>query len=280
MSLIEQRYTPHGKKVSGGKDAAGQWMQMIQLGLTLGFRNIKSKYRQSILGMFWAFVPPVSTAIVWIFLSGSGVIRMQETGVPYPVYVIFGTTLWQLFVQGVNVPMAAVNGNKSILIKINFSRASVLVAGLIEMLIPLMAAAIIMLVVMIWYGIVPGPELAAGLLMMILFILLGFSLGLYLLPVGLLYKDVQYGLGTFLQFMMYLSPVIYPQIRFPGFGQVLDYNPLSPIVVSAREWILNMPPTYGYEYLLYYLLGITAILLLGLRIFRISMEVLIERMGT
>lgn len=278
--LIERRYTPRGKITVGGKQAFEGLLQTWQLGLTLGVRNIKSRYRQSVLGLFWAFLPPISTAIVWILLTGMGVINIKETEVPYPLFVIYGTTMWQLFVQGINMPLSAVNGNRSLLVKINFSRTSVLVAGAVEMIVPFVAAIIILTIATAWFGIIPGFGLVPGLLMLLLFMLLGMTLGLFLLPVGLLYKDVQYGLPPLLQLTMYLTPVIYPQVNFSGLSSILEYNPLAPLVTSIRSWILDMHCVYGYEWLLYYLAGVSALLWLGYRVFKKSMEVLIERMGS
>lgn len=279
-SLIERRYTPKGKVTSAGNQFLTGVRQAWQLGLTLGIRNVKSRYRQSMLGMLWAFLPPISTAIVWIMLTGMGVINIQETEVPYPLFVIYGTTIWQLFIQGINMPLTSVNGNRSILVKINFPRTAVLVAGLVEMLVPFIAALIILSLATAWYGILPDIAALAGLIMLLLFIMLGVAIGLFLLPVALLYKDVQYGLPPLLQLCMYLTPVIYPQVNFSGISQLLAYNPLAPLVTSVRAWILNMDCVYGFEWLFYYLIAVLALLWVGYRVFNKSLEVLIERMGS
>jgi lipopolysaccharide transport system permease protein len=72
----------------------------------LAIRDIKAQYRQSFLGIIWAFITPLSTALVWIILSKSGAVKLSETGVPYPVYVFSGTLLWSIVVDSINAPMA------------------------------------------------------------------------------------------------------------------------------------------------------------------------------
>ena len=88
----------------------------------LAVRDIKAQYRQSYLGIIWAFVTPLTTAFVWIFLNSSGTIRLTDTGVPYPVYAFSGTLLWSIITDAINAPLASTNGAKGIMSKINFPK--------------------------------------------------------------------------------------------------------------------------------------------------------------
>ena len=280
-NLIEQRYTSAGKKMSG-KDGSfvHRFRLAFGLGVALGMRNIKAQYRQSLLGLVWAFLPPIATSVIWIFLTSQGVIKVQDAGIPYPLFVLTGTTLWQLFVQSLMAPLKSVNGNKSILTKINFPREAVLISGLVELLVPLVAGLIVITSAMVFFGQVPDLRLLPGLGMLFLFMVGGLALGLFLLPVGILYKDVQFGLPALLQLLMYLTPVVYPKLLFDGIGSVLNYNPLAPVITAARAWIVNMSDAQPLWHLVATLGAVLVLLLIGLALFRIAMSVLIERMGS
>ncbi|MEZ4778586.1 MAG: hypothetical protein R2786_04315, partial [Flavobacteriaceae bacterium] len=84
----------------------------------LAIRDIKATYRQSYFGIFWAFITPLATALVWIILNNSGTVRLSATGIPYPVYALSGTLLWSILTEAINAPMLATTGAKSILSKI------------------------------------------------------------------------------------------------------------------------------------------------------------------
>jgi len=115
---------------------------------------------------------------------------------------------------------------------------------------------------------------------MLVLILLGMCFGLMVLPLALLYKDVQFALPTFLQLAMYATPVVYATTDFSGFSKILAFNPVSPVLTSGRDWLLgvNFIPTIG-PLILITVVSIL-ILIMGMVLQRIAMEILIERMGT
>ena len=97
-------------------------------------RNKKAMYRQSIFGLLWAFLPPIATASIWIFLRGQKVVNFGATDIPYPVYVFSGIMLWQIFVESVQIPLKTIQSSKSILVKLNFPREALLLASFYEIL--------------------------------------------------------------------------------------------------------------------------------------------------
>ena len=101
MRLSQVVYTPESKIRSPRivLDAFKSLHDSRELAWRLFVRNISAMYRQSILGYVWAFLPPLATSFTFIFLNGSGIFQMGETSIPYPAYVLIGTTLWQTFVD-------------------------------------------------------------------------------------------------------------------------------------------------------------------------------------
>ncbi len=100
----------------------------------LAVRDIKAQYRQSYLGIIWAFVTPLTTAFVWIFLNGTGTIRLTDTGVPYPVYAFSGTLLWSIIADAINSPTQSTNAAKGIMSKINFPKEALILSGIYKLL--------------------------------------------------------------------------------------------------------------------------------------------------
>ncbi len=79
-------------------------------------RDISAQYRQSVLGILWALINPLTTTAIWRFLSTSRLVQVAETGLPYPVFVFTGTLLWSILMDAFNAPLGQVNGNRSLLV--------------------------------------------------------------------------------------------------------------------------------------------------------------------
>ena len=75
------------------------------LAFQLAKRDITAQYRQSYLGVLWAFIPPIATALVWMFLNSSGTVTLDDSGIPYPVYVFSGTLLWSIITESISSPI-------------------------------------------------------------------------------------------------------------------------------------------------------------------------------
>lgn len=107
--------------------------QAHELGLRLFKRNLKAAYQQSLLGFGWALLPPILTAALWIFLRSNGVMKTDITGISYPVFVLTGTMLWQIFNESILSPINSVGQNKAMLTKINIPREGLLISGLYDL---------------------------------------------------------------------------------------------------------------------------------------------------
>ena len=250
------------------------------LGFRFAQRNIRARYRQSLFGVLWALVPPLATAAIWIFLNQRNIVTLNHTGSNYALFVITGTMLWSVFSTAVIMPIQTIQANAPILVKINFPRESLIITAFYE----ISFNALITLAIIIAELVIFKVPLTLHTLLffpaMLVLILLGMCFGLMVLPLALLYKDVQFALPTFLQLAMYATPVVYTATDFGGASKILALNPVSPVLTSARDWLLgvNFNPPIGP--LILVTLASIIILLIGMVIQRIAMEILIERMGT
>jgi lipopolysaccharide transport system permease protein len=249
------------------------------LAFRLTVRDIKAQYRQAFLGILWAFIMPLANTVVWVFLSSSGIISLSDTELPYPLYVFTGTMLWAIFMDALNSPLQQSNAAKSMLAKLNFPREAVILSGIYQTLFNAGIKVALLIAVLLAMGINPGWGILLFPLGLLSLILVGTALGLMITPVGLLYTDVGRGVPLLMQFMMYLTPVIFPIPSEGWAATLIKINPLTPLVLTTRDWLTGTTP----DFIVYFcIVNMAAVLLLVVAwaIYRLSMPVLIERMSS
>ena len=248
-----------------------------ELAWRLFVRDLSAQYRQTFLGYIWAFLPPLVASLTFIFLQSQGITRI-ETSIPYVAFAMMGTLLWQTFVDAIQSPLNSIQSAKAMLAKINFPREALLLGGLYMVGFNFLIRLVLLIVVMAIWKVAPGPGLVVFPFAMLGLALCGFAVGMLILPIGTLYGDVGKSVPIAAQFWMLLTPVVYPA-RTEGFaGWLATWNPISPLITTARESLGGGNLTQLNE------AGIVmacALLIsfLGLLAFRIVMPKLIERMG-
>ena len=244
----------------------------------LAERDIKAMYRQSYLGIIWAFVTPLATAAVWVFLNNSGTVRLSDTGVPYPVYAFSGTLIWSIIVASINSPMQSTQAAKGILTKINFPKEALLLSGIYKLLFDSSIKILLLVVFVFIYGIGFHWSLLLFPIAIIGAILFGTTLGLFLTPIGLLYKDISKIITFGMQFLMYITPVVYAIPKTGVMRTLMVWNPITPIVLTARDLVVGFSPIYITNFLIV-LIVCVPLLFLGLIIYRISIPIIVERLS-
>lgn len=248
-----------------------------ELAWRIFIRDLNGLYRQTLLGLFWAFLPPLANTAIWLFLKSQNVFQMGETGVDATVFILTGMILWQAFLDAFLVPANAINSNRNMISRLNFPREALLMVGFGEVLFNLAIRIVLLVPAFLYFGI----TLKAGMLLapfaIIGLILLGISLGLFLLPIGSLYKDVERFIALFIPFWMIVTPIIYvPALTFPG--SLLNWvNPASPLLLVSRDFLLVGETNHALIGILFGIMTIP-LLMIGLIVYRVSLPILIERM--
>ena len=248
-----------------------------ELAWRLFVRDLSAQYRQTFLGYIWAFLPPLVASLTFIFLQSQGITRI-ETSIPYVAFAMMGTLLWQTFVDAIQSPLSSIQSAKAMLAKINFPREALLLGGLYMVGFNFLIRLALLIVVMVFWKITPGPELVIFPFAMLGLALCGFAVGILILPIGTLYGDVGKSVPIAAQFWMLLTPVVYPA-RTEGFaGWLATWNPISPLITTARESLGGGDLTHltaaGVVMACALLISF-----LGVLAFRVVMPKLIERMG-
>ena len=172
-------------------------------------------------------------------LTGQNVVAVDSGPVPYAVFLVTGTLLWQSFAEAIQIPVRVLSEAKSMLAKINFPREALPITAFGECCFGAMIRLLVLVVALWALDFEPNLTAPLALLGIIAMILLGLMIGIALAPFGLLYDDVSNGLALLLQVWMYCTPVIYV---FPESGvlrTVAILNPVSPLLTQTRDWILS-----------------------------------------
>lgn len=248
----------------------------------LFWRNIKAQYRQTFFGFLWIFFPAIASSMVWLFLHSFRVIQFDReiAGGNYLLYLLVGMVLWQSFVEAFSMPLAAFNANRGMLQKINFPREIVMAVSMLEVLFNSLVRTVVLLPFLIYF--VGLENFSLTMLWFPLFhlilILVGSTIGLFLVPIGALYLDVGRILTIIAPVWMILTPVIYPvPTEFPA--TLLIYcNSAAPALISAREALLGAPFAHAGTALISAAIAFPAFII-GLILFRISIPIILERQG-
>lgn len=244
----------------------------------LTVRDFKGQYRQSFLGVLWAFITPLMSALVWIFLNASGAVKIEDVGIPYPVFVFSGTMLWSILSESVSMPLLQTNAAKTIMNKINFPKEAILMSGLYKISASAAIKMVLIIIVLSLMGEFPTSHLLLAPFVLAGIILFGYTIGLLATPLGMLYTDVGRIIPIGMQLLMYLSPVVYVIKEDTWISKIVDYNPFTALVVTGRSVFTHLP----FEYLTYF--GFLSMIMLILFFiawffYRFSIPIIVERNG-
>ena len=277
MELCERTYSPEpllGSPVKLIKALGTDLLAGRELAWRLFMRDLSAQYRQTYFGYVWAFLPPLVASLTFIFLNSQGIVEIDTGAVPYAAFAMMGTLLWQVFVDAVTAPVQTLSAAKPMLAKINFPREAILLAGFYMVLFNFAVRMVLLIGVMLWWQVPVGLGLAFFPVALAGLLLSGTAIGLALAPIGTLYGDI----SIFAQFLMLLTPVVYPARTEGLAGLLATWNPISPLIVTARETLSGQDLTLLLPFSIITLVSLL-VTFAGLIAFRLAMPHLIARMG-
>lgn len=231
------------------------------------WRDIKIRYKQTVLGIAWAVFQPLLTMVIFTIFFGN-LAKVPSDGVPYPVFVYTGLLFWNYFSIALTNASNCLIDNESIVKKIYFPRLILPMAVTVTPLVDFAFAFIILIVLMFIYGYIPS---LLGVILTPVFLIISFvtasGLGMFLSAINAKYRDVRYILPFFIQLLMFLTPVIYPVSIIPRFKWVSYLNPMSGVISSARSALLGNG-VGEWQGLVFALVMSIVIFVFGLTIFR------------
>lgn len=205
----------------------------------LTLRDVKLRYKQTVLGVLWAVLQPFLTMVVFTVLFGR-LAKVPSDGLPYPIFVYAGLVPWQFFQNAVNQSGNSLVGNSQLVTKVYFPRMVIPGAAVLAALVDFGVASLILFAMMAYYRIAPGAGIALYPALVGLLAVAAGAAGMWMAALNVRYRDVKYVLPFALQLGMFLSPVIYPPTFVPSnWRWLLMLNPLTGIIGGFRSALLD-----------------------------------------
>lgn len=202
-------------------------------------RNFLGMYKQSFMGVFWAFIMPFVSIATFIILNRSGVFNIGDVDVPYPIYASLGMAFWQIFSTGLSACAESLSNAGSMITKINFSKKSLVLASMGKTLVNFLLQCLLVGILFAGYQIMPNKGILLIPLMLIPLLCLTIGLGLILALFNTFVKDVGNGLSLLITFLMFLTPVFYVKPKIGILFYITKYNPLYYFISGARDLVLR-----------------------------------------
>lgn len=207
----------------------------------LTWRDVKVRYKQTVLGFLWAFIQPFLKMVVFSLIFGR-LAKMDSEGFPYPIFLYAGLLPWQFFSASLTRSGGSVVGSANLITKVYFPRLIIPLSSVGACLVDFAISFSILVGLMFYYGVVPTVATLAVIPLVFLTILTALGIGTLLSALTVAYRDFRYVVVFMLQIWMYLTPVIYPVKMIPeNWRWLISLNPMSGIVDAYRSAILGKP---------------------------------------
>ena len=203
----------------------------------LTWRDVKVRYKQTVLGAAWAVIQPFFMMVVFSLFFGQ-LAHVPSDGIPYPVFVYCALLPWQLFAHALTESSNSLVANERLITKVYFPRLAVPISAVLGGLIDFAIAFVILLLMMAYYGIVPTRAIFALPAFILLAIVTALGVGLWLSALNVKYRDVRYTITFLVQFWLFATPVAYPSSIVPErWRMIYGLNPMAGVVEGFR-WAL------------------------------------------
>jgi lipopolysaccharide transport system permease protein len=211
----------------------------------LTWRDVKVRYKQTAIGVAWAVLQPLLTMLVFAVVFGA-FIRVPSDDVPYPVFAYVALLPWTFFATALTRAGGSLVTDASLITKVYFPRLLLPVSAVLSSALDFCVAFLLLLVLMAWYGIAPGPGVVTLPLFLLLAFLTALGCGLWLSALNVRYRDIAYVIPFLIQVWFFLTPVAYPSSLVPERWRALyGLNPMAGVVEGFRWALLGTAGTPG-----------------------------------
>jgi lipopolysaccharide transport system permease protein len=228
-------------------DGGRKWLDLRELYdyrellYVLTARDVKVRYKQTVLGIAWALLQPLANMLLFTLIFGR-LAKLPSDGFPYPIFVFAGLLPWTFFANSISSSAESIVGASTLITKVYFPRIIIPLAAVCTALVDFVIAFFILLILMLFYGVGWSFNL---LLAPVLMMALGFTalgIGTMLAALNVSYRDFRYLVPFGIQFWMFASPIVYPSSMIPEKWQWLYHiNPVAGIVGGFRSVFLGSP---------------------------------------
>jgi lipopolysaccharide transport system permease protein len=213
----------------------------------LTWRDIKVRYRQTVLGITWAILQPLLMMGAFTIFFGQ-LAKVPSDGVPYPVFSLAALLPWQLFAHALAQSSNSLVANEKLLTKVYFPRLVIPLSAVLSGLVDFLVAFGVLLMLIVYYDLAPSSGLWTCPFFILLAVASALAAGLWLSALNVKYRDVRYAIPFLIQFWLFVSPVAYPSSMVPGSWRLLfALNPMVGVIEGFRWALLSGPQAPGFE---------------------------------
>lgn len=198
-------------------------------------RDFLAMYKQSFVGIFWAIIIPLASLGTFVILNRSGIFSSGNISIPYPLYVILSMSFWQLFSTGLVAGSNSLVKAGSMIVKINFSKKSLVVASTGQAIVPFIIHIVMALILFAYYRIVPNVAILMVPLIILPLILLTLGISFILSIFNGIVRDVGNIISILLTFLMFLTPIFYTKPTYGVLECITRLNPLYYFISAPRD---------------------------------------------
>ena len=240
----------HRVVIEPGRSEKNYWRDIWyyrELFYILSWRDIKVKYKQTVLGVLWAILRPLLTMVVFTIVFGSVAKMQSQSAVPYAIIVFAGLLPWQFFSNAISECSNSLIGNTNLITKVYFPRMIIPISSVITSFIDFFISFFILLVLFAFYGYLPPVQILYMPFFWILAFLASFGPGLYLTALNVKYRDFRYIIPFIIQFGLFISPVGYTTEQIPEKWKALYSLNLLVGVIDGFRWCIvkDAPNPFG-----------------------------------
>ena len=247
----------------------GELWDYRELFYFLIWRDVKVRYKQTVLGATWAILQPFLTMVIFSLFFGL-LAGMESEGLPYPIFSYAALVPWMFFAGGVGQSAASLVLNANLVKKVYFPRMVVPVSAVLSGFVDFILAFIVLLGMMLYYKIYPTANVVWLPVLFLLGLTTTIGVGLWLSAINVEYRDVRYVTPFLIQAWMFATPIVYPSSLIPEPWRTLyGINPMAGVVEGFR-WALLGTDTQPGAMVLVSALAALALLVGGLYYFRRS----------
>jgi lipopolysaccharide transport system permease protein len=231
-------------------EASAQWWmidwrelwQYRDLFYFLVWRDIKTRYAQSVLGVGWAIIQPVFNMIVFTIVFGNFA-KVSSDGVPYAIFSYTALVPWTFFANALTGSSGSLLYSRNLISKVYFPRVVVPIAPVLGKLVDFIIAFVILIGMMIWFRFSPTIWALMIPLLVVIMIFTAVGLGMWLTALAVQYRDINYAMNFFVQLLMYAAPVVYPVSNIPNqYRLIYGLNPMAGVIEGFRSALLGTNP--------------------------------------
>jgi lipopolysaccharide transport system permease protein len=220
--------------------------QYRELAYFLAWRDVKVRYKQTVIGVAWVLLQPLAMIAVFWLLFGR-LVQLPSDGVPYPLYVLAALVPWQFFSRVISESTNSLITDQRLITRVYFPRLVVPIATALTGFVDFSLAMCLVLLLMVWFGIVPGAAFLFLPIVLLLMLAAALGTGFWLSALNVEYRDVMHAVPFLVQFWFFVTPVLYATSLLPdSWRWIFAFNPMTSVVEGFRWCLLGTAPTGPY----------------------------------